>query len=313
MIDPCGNPYSGARAFFFNAGTTTPRTVYQDGGLDVGHDHPVVANGSGMFPAIFMGGAPYRIRVEDSGGVILWDDDDIAIPALESGGGGGGGDTPVDLLARTGDLKARYATGAQSGWVRCAGRTIGSGSSGAAERANNDCEALFLHLWTQDPNLTISGGRGANAASDWAANKTIATPDFRGRVIAGMAGMGQSTINRIPSALLDGTNNTLGASGGEGQVALTLGQMPPHFHTGTTNPSGLHTHGMNQGATGSGSSRNATIDSGDTGLTSPVRSWNLITMEGGLHDHPFTTNSTGSGQAHPNLQPTMLATIYIKL
>src|SRR5690606_21344421 len=124
--------------------------------------------------------------VLDAADQVVFDVDEVDISLGASYTPPDAGETSVELLFRTGDLKQRYGTGTHSGWVRANGRTIGSASSGATERANADCEALFEHLWGADTNLSVSGGRGANAASDWAANKTIALPDFRDRVIVGL-------------------------------------------------------------------------------------------------------------------------------
>lgn len=307
-IDPNGNPYVGARAFFYAAGTTTPKAVYWDSAFNAAHDHPVLSDGAGRFPAVFIPDGDFRVRVLDANGATLWDVDGISVPSSD-GGGGGGGDTPVQLLARTGDAKVRYGTGAHSGWVRMNGRTIGAGVSGATERANEDCEDLFGHLWSSDPNLTVSGGRGANAASDWSAGKTIQLPDMRGRAVFGLADMGNTASNRIPSSLLDETNATLGAVGGTGTVTLTSAQMPPHVHTGTTQSVGAHAHQTTYGSSGGGSWDGPQFTSNGT----PSATRDYPTKAAGSHNHPFTTDESGEGEAHSNLPPALLATWYIKL
>jgi len=60
-----------------------------------------------------------------------------------------------------------YGTGVRSGFVRANGRTIGSATSGATERANADAQALFEYLWNTDANLAVSTGRGASSNADW--------------------------------------------------------------------------------------------------------------------------------------------------
>ena len=67
--------------------------------------------------------------------------------------------TDPTLLVSTGMRIGYYGNAAPAGWVRCNGRSLGSPSSGATERANTDCQALFLHLWTADATLAVSGGR----------------------------------------------------------------------------------------------------------------------------------------------------------
>lgn len=305
-IDPNGAPRSGAKAFFFNAGTTTPRTVYRDSGLGTSHDHPVLANASGMFPAVFLPAGDYRLRIEDATGVTLSDVDGISTPIFTDAGGGGGGDTPVELLARTGDYKFRHATGSHSGWVRAAGRTIGAAASGASERANADCEALFLLLWA-DTTLVVSGGRGANAASDWAAAKTIALPDLRQRALIGMASMGATLATLIAAATFDNSEDgdTLGATVGAGAVTLTTAQIPVHTHVATADTSGAHAHTY--------STPGATIGAGPGGSDVGSAGSVVSTSTAGAHSHGITVQNAGSGNAHSNVQPSAVATCYLKL
>ena len=47
-----GRAYPGALAYFYDAGTTTPRVVYQDNDLSVPHAHPLVADAKGRFPRV---------------------------------------------------------------------------------------------------------------------------------------------------------------------------------------------------------------------------------------------------------------------
>lgn len=54
---------AGARARFFNAGTTTPRTVYADQAETVPHPVPLLADGSGRFPQAFVSGSPVKVVV----------------------------------------------------------------------------------------------------------------------------------------------------------------------------------------------------------------------------------------------------------
>lgn len=305
-IDPNGAPYSGALAYFFDAGTTTPKPTYSESGLGELNDHPVVANSAGRFGAVFIPTGDYRLRITDASGAVIEDIDGISVPSTGDDGGGGGGDTPVELLARTGDIKDRYDTGSHSGWVRANGRTLGSASSGAAERASADCEALFLLLWSADADLVVSGGRGATAAGDWAASKTIALPDLRLMPRIGLAGMGNTASTRLSGIAVDGggSQDDLGNTLGVKSHALTTAQLASHAHTGTTDTEPDHTHTYVGIAGPGGSSRiSATTTSGSLVDTGPA----------GAHNHGFTTDGAGSGEAHPNVQPSVLVTVYIKL
>ena len=70
-LDINGNPVSGAQAFFFRSGTTTPATVYQDVAEDTPHARPVVANAAGVFPPIYRSGQALRVVVNAPDGSSL--------------------------------------------------------------------------------------------------------------------------------------------------------------------------------------------------------------------------------------------------
>ena len=48
VTDSNGDPASGALAYFYQTGTTSPVTVYTDTGLSVAHASPVVADSGGF-------------------------------------------------------------------------------------------------------------------------------------------------------------------------------------------------------------------------------------------------------------------------
>lgn len=171
-----------------------------------------------------------------------------------------------------------------TGWVFAAGRTIGNAASGATERANADTLDLFTLLWSSMSNTEapVSGGRGASAAADFAANKTIVVPDMRGRVAAGRDNMGGTAANRLTTGGSGVNGTTLGATGGAETHTLTSAQMPAHTH--------------NTGATISG--RNTSTGGGET-----------IVYAGST----YTGTSAGGDGAHNNTQPTLVVNAIIKL
>jgi microcystin-dependent protein len=325
-----GRIVSGAKAYFYDAGTTTPRVTFQSAGGAL-HTQPVTVTGSGNFPAIHVSGsAAYKIRITDSSDVLLEEFDQLAGDAGAGGGGGGGGTT-----IPTGFVSAFYGTGVVSDWVRANGRTIGSSLSAGTERANDDTEDLFTHLWNSDANLSVSGGRGASAAADWAANKTIALPDMRFRSMVGMDDMGSTAAGRTTGGLFaSGNGTTLGSAGGEAAHELTTAELAAHSHanTATTNSTGSHSHSGTTGGGGSHShdyiDRSETAGSGappgsGVGFTNVTRTTDsvgshthaYVTSTEGAHSHTVTmTNATtGSGTAHNNMPPFILVSFYLKL
>lgn len=338
-VDLNGKPYVGARAYFYLAGTSTPLPIYRDYGLTILLPDYAQASGIGLFPNVYMDEADefYRVLITSSAGVKLDEDDNI--PIIGPTGGGGGG-TPTPSTHTTGDLKPRYDTGSVDGWVRCRGGTIGPISSLASERANNDTEALFQHLWNADPNLAVSGGRGASAVADWIDNKTIALPSLDRRAPIGI-----------------GPGGTLGATGGAETVALATGELPSHTHAGTTGNAGGHTPtgeipaggahahfgttdtqanhhhsytfrsgtmsvregtGANIAGLWQGTSTDSTSEGGShshaTTIGSSGSHLHDLDMDAVAdHAHAFTTGATGSGAAHANMPPYMTVVYYIKL
>lgn len=303
-LDPNGDPYVGAVVEFFDAGTGTPQTVYTDAalGLAAGEDLRT-ADAAGRWRALFLNPTPgsYRCKGTAADGTVIFDVDDISVPQNADYVPPDTGDTSITLLARTGFMWPYYGTSAPSGWVRGNGRTIGSATSGATERANADCSDLFQHLWTQDGTLAVSGGRGGTASGDWAANKNIALPDFRGRTFVGLDTMGSTAAGVLTG--IDTVGETVGAQ----TVALTTAQLASHTHV--IQSGGAHQHHYtgpeslaSRPAAGGGNPPMMLGDDDD----------NLLTKSGdGAHTH--TIDSAGSGEAHPNVQPSKGVTIMIKL
>lgn len=137
----------------------------------------------------------------------------------------------------TGALFSMYGTGGVPGAVRAAGRTIGDASSGATELADPTTVNLWIRLYLQDGNLTVSGGRTAPgntraaAITDYNLHKTIVLPDLRSRVEIGLADMGNGDAHRMGGALFaSGNPTTLGAAGGESAHINGLTEETPHNH-----------------------------------------------------------------------------------
>jgi microcystin-dependent protein len=305
QFDDLGKPLSGGLLYFIEAGTTnTPQNAYQDSALTIAHPNPITLDSAGRVPQFYLADGSIKIRLTDSAGVQQLVADNVLVVGPSSGSGGGGSVDATTVLA-TGDIKVKYGTGTLSGFVRANGRTIGSATSGATERANSDAQALFEYLWGADANLSVSSGRGASANADWTANKTIALPDWRGRAIAGLDDMGNSAAGRLTSTYFGTAATVLGAAGGSESHTLTQAQLPAfkpaititdpgHQHTYTTTPA------LQQVAGGSGT---ACWAGGTTANTNLVATGISAAF----------TNNLGSGNAHPIASPMMLATIFIKL
>lgn len=177
----------------------------------------------------------------------------------------------------TGDAKLTIKTVADTGWVMANDGTIGNAASGGTTRANADTAALYTLLWNNISNTyaAVSTGRGANAAADFAANKTIALPKALGRALA-VSGAGAGLTARA-----------LGENLGHEALAQ-------HTH-GITDPGHFHNAVMaSAGGNGVGGFAGETPSVTDTKATG------------------ITINNAGTGDAG-NMQPTLFLNVAIKL
>lgn len=71
-FDINGDPAPGAQAFFFDAGTSNPRTVFADPEGTIPHPSPLVADSEGVFPPVYSsGGSGVAVEMMDEDGVML--------------------------------------------------------------------------------------------------------------------------------------------------------------------------------------------------------------------------------------------------
>lgn len=110
----------------------------------------------------------------------------------------------------TGDLKPTFKLTADSGWIMCDDGTIGDISSGATTLASATTSSLYTLLWNNFANTeaAVSSGRGASAAADYAAHKTIALPKMLGRVY-GVAGAGSGLTSRAMGKTVGSETQTI--------------------------------------------------------------------------------------------------------
>lgn len=187
----------------------------------------------------------------------------------------------------TGDVKLTFKTTADGGWVLMNDGTIGNAASAGTTRANADTVALFTLLWnnTANADCAVSTGRGANAAADYAANKTIALPKALGRALA-TYGTGAGLTARTLAHVV-------------GSETLITGELPAHAHG-----AGTYTWPATDGAGAGSATRygvvtpSASTGGGATNTDVPVSG---------------SSGSTGSGTADSKMQPTVFLNTMIKL
>jgi hypothetical protein len=345
QFDLNGNPAPGARLSLYDGGTSTPRIGYRDLALSSTHPNPILADDSGRLPLIYLDSGYYRQRLTTSTGVSIFDDD--GIPVLTTSAGGAGTSVDPDAIFNEGGILLDFGTGVKSGYVRANGRTIGSASSGATERANSDTEALYSKLWAFD-NITVAAGKGADAAADFAANKPLTLPNAQGACFFGSPDQG-GTVDSAFAALLTGQTDEPNATAGADTVTIAQANLPSYNLTGgsgsvsgTTNAEAQnHSHSATQDAH---THTPTTVGTFAGASTAPVASGSDFTAIGGTttnlagvntssaqpaisvgnqnatHTHVFTGTASGisissGGSATPlNKLPSLLTvTVYIRL
>jgi hypothetical protein len=181
---------------------------------------------------------------------------------------------PEQIVIPIGAVTQWLGAIAPSNWLLLNGDTIGSSVSAATQR-NDSYETLFTLIWNSiaDAQALVPGGRGGNAAADWAAGKSITLPDIRGRAIIGTGDGGGLTTR------------THAGSGGSETHQLTIAEMP------------IHNFGISIDLGAAGQS--GTVGSGDG-------------FADGLGTANGLTNSKGDDAPHNNMPPWLALNFIVR-
>lgn len=199
----------------------------------------------------------------------------------------------------TGDVKLTLKTVADTGWVLMNDGTIGNAASGGTSRANADTADLYTLIWNNcaDAQCAVSTGRGASAAADYAANKTIALPKALGRALA-TYGTGSGLTARVMGQTL-GAQDAVVVSHNHTASSTSTVTDPGHTHT-VTNGTSVVRNIAGAVSAGGGDKGSSTLSaaSNTTGVTV---------------DTTTTVNSAGVSATDANMQPTAFLNVMVKL
>lgn len=208
-------PIGGNLLFTYASGGTTPLATYTDSTGTIANSNPIVADGLGLFPAIYLPvGQSYKFIVQNSAGVVIWSQDGIAaipgsaaaVDVTAMAGVNIAADQAVYLSDGSGGLNASqwYKADAAniysstSPWVGLALNAIAAGSTGP------------VRIVGQDAGISLSLSPGAVYYIGTAGALTTTAPT-NARIIGQADGANSIVLGPIPqitqpsdNALCDG-------------------------------------------------------------------------------------------------------------
>lgn len=109
-----------------------------------------------------------------------------------------------------------------------------------------------------------------------------------------------------------GTTYNAGSTGGEATHTLTVGEMPSHGHSASTNTTGNHHHGTvwTEGTYNVWGLYNSSTNNRGMGAGNDYDNALPNTSTDGNHSHTVNISNTGSNQSHNNLQPYLVVYIW---
>lgn len=157
-IDSNGNVYPGAKRYFYDNGTTNLRTIWQDSGKSDEHANPVVADGAGVFPQIFIEGA-YSTRLVTATDALIDTQDDVNVTitdilANQSTSGATLTNLDYDEASSSG-LSFAYS----SGRIDNEDGTVTAISAGSKTLAASQTNYIYLDYSTETVETQTSSGR----------------------------------------------------------------------------------------------------------------------------------------------------------
>lgn len=75
VFDANGDPLPGAKLYFYESGTSTPKNTYSDAGLTVPNSNPVIADSAGRFASIFLDPENYKVALHTAQDTLVWTSD----------------------------------------------------------------------------------------------------------------------------------------------------------------------------------------------------------------------------------------------
>jgi hypothetical protein len=246
-IDPNGNPISGAKLYFYQTGTSSPKNTYSDAGLTSPNTNPVVADSAGRFGPIYLDqDSDYKVILKDASDVAIGTRD----PLLT---------VTTSVIAHQGSLiiggplnqDTELLIGAANSSLRSDGTTL-------AWRAPNYTTQTFLSgsgTYTRPNNCTAirvrmvgGGGGGAGCGQSTAPDGLAGSATSFSSITAagGSGGKGTTNISTTPPA------GGPGGTGGSGTTGVVIRLNGTAGHPGFNTSGSGTVSGGNGGGYGAG-------------------------------------------------------------
>jgi len=181
----------------------------------------------------------------------------------------------------------------KAGWYLYNDGSIGNAGSAATIDANSRTQTLFNLLYGTytDTQAPVSGGRGASAAADFAALKTISLLKVVGRALIAQ-GTGAGLTNRNPGTTVGTETHPLAAGEHAAHTHANALVESPHNHATDAEKRNGAVSDITPGSVlGTGTA--AVNTAASTGMT-------------------ITNASQGSGTGHNNMQPSQALYVHIR-
>lgn len=284
-VDGEGVPIVGAQLFTYVTGTSTPLPSYADVNLTTPNPNPVLSDGNGRYPDIWLTPTTaYKVAEygpnpdpntpstpADPQGVQIWTADPCG-PAAS-----GVGQNVQGIIGEV-RMFAGPASSIPPKWYACFGQAV----------SRTGFAAAFSVLGT-------AWGIGDGTT-------TFNLPDFRGRLGAGLDNMGGIAATRMTAGVSGVPGTTLGGVGGDQHAQQDT--LAATTTVAITDPG--HTHAINV-PQGTPALRNSGTDEG---VSTPVPVPTAVTGITATATTSVTSSLTGTSQ---NVQPTAMVNMIIYL
>jgi len=232
FVDAAGEPLVGGQLYTYIAGTTTLQATYTDSTATTANTNPIILDSRGE-ASVWLGGAIYKFVLKDADGALIWTVDNISAPTAAvspvlSGNVTIDSNTPSPALqiTQTGTGPAlRVQDSADpdvTPFIVDSTGQVGIGTATPVSALEIASPGVFTGAWAYLPTGTAMLFAQTSAPTGWTKSTTHDNKALR--VVSGAASSGGSVAFTTAFA-------SQAVAGTVGNTALTLAQMPAHYHT----------------------------------------------------------------------------------